>query len=351
MGLCEVLLVERLEHGCWSCSEREVKVTGGTPPYRSDINHPRPMPKRTNPFQELIALIESVLVGSGACLTESEELVDRHTGKRREVDVVIRNRVGTHEIVISVECTATGRPATVEWVEQQHGKHASLETDKLILVSQAGFTAEAQVKADGLGISALSLSEAGQLDWEATVLKIPSITLASYLEPVITQVTAVLRPECASIDDLDPSEFGEGHLIPSDDDVGPTCMEYVNRRFSDPRFVEQLLQMIPDDGDWTIEVELPLKDGVRLETTAGGRHPISALLVKASCKVEHRDVPLSRVTYGPAAVVHGSSASFGRPMRIVFAQRPGEQAAFVIRIDKEHNKDKGCKGNAEAQET
>ena len=42
--------------------------------------------------------------------------------------------------MIGIECTAGGRPATVEWVNEMIGKHGELPVDKTILVSKSGFT-------------------------------------------------------------------------------------------------------------------------------------------------------------------------------------------------------------------
>jgi hypothetical protein len=105
------------------------------------------VPKRSNEFQRLIASIHHALASEGAIVDESRELRDRVTGAAREVDVVIESAVGDYPVFVCVECCDRSRPATVEWVEQQHGKHASLSTNKLILVSAAGFTQTAVDKA------------------------------------------------------------------------------------------------------------------------------------------------------------------------------------------------------------
>ena len=97
------------------------------------------MPKRSNEFQHLVTLIERLLADPDARVTESKELIDRVTGELREVDIVIEWSDGVRDIVIGVECTATSRPASVEWVERMWGKHSSLPTDKLVLVSRSGF--------------------------------------------------------------------------------------------------------------------------------------------------------------------------------------------------------------------
>jgi hypothetical protein len=114
------------------------------------------MPKRSNFFQHVIALLCEQLY-PGAIVSESELLVDRGTGAKSEVDVVIRPK-SSFEIVISVEATSRARPATVEWVDQMHGKHRELPTNRLVLVSDSGFTPEALIKAEHIGILALSPS-------------------------------------------------------------------------------------------------------------------------------------------------------------------------------------------------
>ena len=88
------------------------------------------MPKRTNLFQDVVAIIQRHLAGD-ADVEESAELTDALTGDICEVDVVIRGRTGGHEVVVSVEASKPARPATVEWVREMIGKRQHLETNKL----------------------------------------------------------------------------------------------------------------------------------------------------------------------------------------------------------------------------
>jgi hypothetical protein len=113
------------------------------------------MPKRSNNFQRLVYLIQRTLSPNWE-VSESVELLDRQTGKRREVDVVVRGNAGPHPLVIGIECVARKRKATIEWVEQQAKKHETL-TDKLILVSERGFYRDAEAKAKLLGIQTHTL--------------------------------------------------------------------------------------------------------------------------------------------------------------------------------------------------
>jgi hypothetical protein len=69
------------------------------------------MPKRTNAFQNLFHLIYSQRA-EGAIVTESKMLLDKVTGKLREVDLVIQSTVAGHAVTIGVECNAKMRNGT-----------------------------------------------------------------------------------------------------------------------------------------------------------------------------------------------------------------------------------------------
>lgn len=104
------------------------------------------MPRRTNTFQEVVAIVYSHLPGR-ADLHEATFLRNRLTGEDREVDVVVRSRAAGHETVVAVEAVGRGRRVTVDWVEQMAGKHRNLPTDKVVLVSEGGFSKQAMTLA------------------------------------------------------------------------------------------------------------------------------------------------------------------------------------------------------------
>lgn len=102
------------------------------------------MPKRTNLFQTVVAVIHQHLA-DGAPIEEPAMLTNRLTGKKREVDVVLRSKAAGHEFVIGIEATSRQRgPVSAQWVESMIGKHKNLPTDKVILVSESGFTEQAR---------------------------------------------------------------------------------------------------------------------------------------------------------------------------------------------------------------
>jgi hypothetical protein len=123
------------------------------------------MPERTTKFQRLTALLHSCLAGK-ARVTESALVRDRITGEEREVDVYIEAEASGYATTIAIEVIETGRKADVTWVERMHARHARLPTDKLVLVSERGFSKPALQKAALLGVEAVTIEEALASDWQ-----------------------------------------------------------------------------------------------------------------------------------------------------------------------------------------
>jgi len=122
------------------------------------------MPKRSNEFQQLVFAIQCC--GSNeTCVTESKMLTDRQTGANTEVDIVVETTANDFNIVISIEVRDRKRPSTVEWVREMLGKHSTLPTNKLVLISKSGFTKEAKEKANENDIDVISFEEAKLFDW------------------------------------------------------------------------------------------------------------------------------------------------------------------------------------------
>lgn len=154
------------------------------------------MPKRTNAFQELVAVIHSKL-GNGWIVTESMFLKDEITGEKREVDVVAKATVANYDLFISIECRDHQRPADVTWVEGMAKKHESLPTSKLALWSKSGFTKAALVKAAALKIDTVSQANAATKDW-ATLAR---DWIGSHIQLVTANFSPFidLQPHCGKV--------------------------------------------------------------------------------------------------------------------------------------------------------
>ena len=79
----------------------------------------------------------------GVTVTESKFLYDAQSQIEREVDIVaIEGTFDGEPVVTSVEVIEHGRPATIEWVEQQISKHRYLPTNRLVLGVKVGLQQE-----------------------------------------------------------------------------------------------------------------------------------------------------------------------------------------------------------------
>jgi hypothetical protein len=150
------------------------------------------VPKRTNLFQDVVSVIYEHLAGK-AVKEESAMLVNRLTGEEREVDVVLRTTTAGHETVIAIEAAGRTRRAAVDWVEQMIGKHKNLPTDKVVLVSEAGFTHQAETLAAAENMVTLTPTElAGDDPAYRIVNAVPS------LWPKTISLTPESAPRCGS---------------------------------------------------------------------------------------------------------------------------------------------------------
>lgn len=101
------------------------------------------MPRRSTPFQAIVRMVREHSAAPDVTITESKLLRDSITGFEREVDIVIEGAIDGEPITISIEVIEHSRPASITWVEQQLRKHQNLATNRLILVSLSGFSAQA----------------------------------------------------------------------------------------------------------------------------------------------------------------------------------------------------------------
>ncbi len=142
------------------------------------------MPKRSNQFQRLVTLLHERL-DKNWTVVESEMLIHTLSGEEREVDIVCRSKLGDHEIIVSIECTDTKRPAGSPWVESMKTKHDFLPTSKLILWSGQGFSKPALELAQKCVIETVTPQSDITEEWAkfANIFKAGTIKL---IQPVLS---------------------------------------------------------------------------------------------------------------------------------------------------------------------
>lgn len=109
------------------------------------------MPARTTPFQMTVHFLRQHWADPDTVVTESAMLLDQRLNIRREVDVTVEGHVDGEPVLISFEVIEHGRPGDITWVEQMITKHRYLPTNRLVLVSKSGFSANALAAASAEG--------------------------------------------------------------------------------------------------------------------------------------------------------------------------------------------------------
>src|SRR5712691_8217782 len=126
--------------------------------------------KEWREFEKLVARIERAASPRGAVVTSPDRVRDLTTGQMREVDATVRSKVGTTEVLITVECRRRGRKDDDTWIEQLATKRQKIGAAKTIAVSGSGFTSSATKSAKHFGIELRTLSKVSASDIEGWFL-------------------------------------------------------------------------------------------------------------------------------------------------------------------------------------
>ena len=290
------------------------------------------MPKRTNPFQQLIYDVHVQLHKGNAQVTESKFLRDRVTGLEREVDIVIEIENGPYRVVIGVECRAHGRKQAIEWVEQAHTKHQNL-TDKLILVSKSGFTPEAIRKAETLGIETITLVEGQPIDWTQVVGKLSRVYMAI---PMAHFNYAEVSPptDTSNLDKTSSIFIAEGAQQTTVDALALQLL--INRQVT-----EWILKSFGEPGDYTFHIELDVPIGSYLIDKVGNQHPAHKLRIHYNLHLEPRiPIDLLHYSFKDAQVAHGTVTQWATPFSVTIVEAPGNPLSAHVRVNLKADKSK-----------
>jgi hypothetical protein len=208
-------------------------------------------------FEELVARIEKAASPSSAVVTSPDRIPElRNEETLREVDASIRYKIGTANILITIECRKRSRKADVTWIEQLATKKTKIGAAKTIAVSSEGFTELARVTARELGIEVRTLSEVTPEHIEGWFLPGGAVHVCRLFEDVRGFVVLFE-------DDGEPSKYGN-HLNSTEVEKGV----FYNDWLASPhalidylpileRTHPHLFEGIPFDGT-KVELELPI---------------------------------------------------------------------------------------------
>jgi hypothetical protein len=297
------------------------------------------MPKRTNLFQQVVVIVHRHLAAEGAEVEESEELLDYETGEQREVDAAIRQTIAGYPIIVHVEATARGERADVQWVEKELGKHRAVRSNKLVLVSEAGFTESARIKAEHNGAIPLTAGDLGKDD--------PAGQIVNALGSVWPKTYSLTPRFVGVVVRLPDGQEQRVHVIPTIDvvaedgasvgTIGEVLQQRMNRNWV--AIAEQMgIADIEEDTDSPFEMtltgwrgDLHRDDGTVEKSQACLRwepdvskeaefHPIQRVDVAGEAHIAVTEVPLTHLKLGDVSVAFGTGKIDDAEALLVFTE-------------------------------
>lgn len=98
------------------------------------------MPRKGRETELVLKELESLSLKDQAEIKSPDFIRDVVTGQKREVDISIRFKVGTHEFLTVIECRDRKKSQDATWIEQIVTKTRNIHANRVIAVSTSGFT-------------------------------------------------------------------------------------------------------------------------------------------------------------------------------------------------------------------
>lgn len=121
----------------------------------------------------LVAKIQKELAPKAEVLHDVR-LDGRLSKTKRQIDVLVREKIGQYEIQIIIDCKDYNKPVDLKGVEEFDGLLRDVGAQKGVLVSPKGFTDAAKARAEGLQIDLYSPVDTDPHKWQVRVT-IPAI--------------------------------------------------------------------------------------------------------------------------------------------------------------------------------
>lgn len=141
-------------------------------------------------LEVLVGQLEHLL-GVGTLTVRSPEFIpNRHTGDPVEVDVTLRGRVGSTDVLVALECRDRGKREGVNWIRELATKRDDIGAAAIVAVSRSGFTKDATAEAASRGVVLKTLLRLSEKEIAEAVLGLRvDVLRARYLVTAIAQVS------------------------------------------------------------------------------------------------------------------------------------------------------------------
>lgn len=252
-------------------------------------------------FEQLVARIEQALAGSNVAVKSPDRVPSLVTRGKREVDASLRTKVGSAELLITIECRKRKSSQDVTWIEQLGCKKQAIGAARTIAVASTAFSAEAIGAAAHYGIDLRVLSEVTELDVQSWIL--PQFITHVFKSCEFTESPEVVfHPEAG--DDLSKLRSEEAGAVAAFVFVGANG-ESLSLNDLWLRADDQLkiFDKIPtDDKVYTLRLALQPSDSLHLQTPLGLRR-VHEIKMRMALRWKHERLLLGDakvVMYGPA---------------------------------------------------
>jgi hypothetical protein len=94
-------------------------------------------PSSGRDLEQLVALLERHLSGSGVSVRSPDNIPDVVTGDPIKIDVSLRGRVGSIEVLVIMECRDRAEPGDRPWIEQLVGRRESVGAQRAVAVARS----------------------------------------------------------------------------------------------------------------------------------------------------------------------------------------------------------------------
>jgi hypothetical protein len=262
-------------------------------------------------FVELVVTHFEQILGRGAKVLSPDRIMGRDSGRVREVDVTLRRKVGSADVLIAIECRDRNTPADVRWIDELVTKGRDVGASRVVAVSSSGFSKAARQCADVHGILLRELTEISAEDVDRwfvrTQASIPQWqyvgSIISTRDPELPEI--IIRPE-------DPGPVF--HIPPVEE---PRALAL----FWQP-VLQQILEsahgvgQIPRDGSKRLlTIRQAPENSDSIVVTSNGTYPLVAIEAVIVCWMEPLTPTSTQVLqYKDEQGVLGETSSYVYPM-------------------------------------
>jgi hypothetical protein len=266
------------------------------------------MSKRSNAFQRLIKYIHEQIEPAGGTVTESACLLEKNIPSpiEREVDVLIEREVNSKKVLIAVECRDRSSKDDIQWIDELIGKYLNLPVNRVIAVSNSGFTNGAVKKAYANDIELRTLDEALSTVWseEFTKLGIAYSSRSFNVEKVILDFSPPVHKKITPTDVI----WYRGEKIGLMKNFIAICTGEHERKIILDYFYENFLNVFKTRADLKrdiiIEHKIPIKE-YYIILPERNVHKIQSVTVRIKGTAQVKDIPVSFHDYQNARVTKG----------------------------------------------